>query len=81
MDFETFDKASRGVLGSVVLLKLLKWRHVATLGALISVIGIATSPVTQLLIEYPTHEVPLTPSPMLPTQRPHPWRITRAGLA
>jgi len=66
VDFETFDKASRGVLGSVVLLKLLKWRHVATLGALISVIGIATSPVTQLLIEYPTHEVPLTPSPMLP---------------
>jgi len=25
-DFETFDKASRGVLGSVFLLNLLKWR-------------------------------------------------------
>jgi len=26
-DFETFDKASRGVLGSIYLLGLLKWRY------------------------------------------------------
>lgn len=66
VDFDTFDRASRGVLGSILLLKLLKWRHVATLGALVSVIGIATTPITQLLIEYPSHEVPLTPSAGLP---------------
>ncbi|KAK3997223.1 hypothetical protein QBC44DRAFT_280848 [Cladorrhinum sp. PSN332] len=62
-DFSVFDKASRGVLGSVFLVRLLKWRHVATVGAVISILGIVTTPVTQLLIQYPSRLVaaPLSP--------------------
>ncbi|KAK3346438.1 hypothetical protein B0T25DRAFT_612946 [Lasiosphaeria hispida] len=63
VDFDTFDNASRGVLGSIVLLKLLKWRHIAVVGGVISIIGIATTPVTQLLIEYPSRLTVISPGP------------------
>ncbi|KAK4223230.1 hypothetical protein QBC38DRAFT_425849 [Podospora fimiseda] len=62
-DFGVFDKASRGVLGSVFLVRLLKWKHVATVGAVISILGIVTTPVTQLLIQYPSHLVAVLPGP------------------
>ncbi|KAM7195138.1 Protein of unknown function (DUF3176) domain containing protein [Rhypophila sp. PSN 637] len=83
VDFDTFDKASRGFIGSVLLLKLLKWRHIATLGALISILGIATTPLTQFLIEYPSHLVSLTPSSEFPnaTTRSAQHYQSRVGLA
>ncbi|KAM7198920.1 Protein of unknown function (DUF3176) domain containing protein [Naviculisporaceae sp. PSN 640] len=83
VDFDTFDKASRGFLGSILLLKLLKWKHIATLGALISILGIATTPLTQFLIEYPSHLVPLKPGPDFPnaTARSIQNYKSRVGLA
>ncbi|KAK4184369.1 hypothetical protein QBC35DRAFT_417074 [Podospora australis] len=62
-DFGVFDKASRGVLGSVFLLKLVKWRHMAAIGAAISILGIVTTPVTQLLIQYPSRLVAVPSGP------------------
>ncbi|KAK0671937.1 hypothetical protein QBC41DRAFT_269487 [Cercophora samala] len=62
-DFDVFDKASRGVFGSVLLLKLLRGRHFAAIGAVISVLGIVTTPVTQLLIQYPSRLVATPPGP------------------
>ncbi|KAK0718033.1 hypothetical protein B0T26DRAFT_644845 [Lasiosphaeria miniovina] len=62
IDFQTFDSASRGVMGSVLLMRLLRWNHLAVVGALVSVLGIVTSPMTQLLIQYPMRLVP-APSP------------------
>ncbi|CAP66458.1 uncharacterized protein PODANS_4_3660 [Podospora anserina S mat+] len=65
-DFDVFDKASRGVFGSVLLLRLLKGRQLAVVGAVISIVGIVTTPVTQLLIEYPSRLVSLPPGPDTP---------------
>ncbi|KAK4164068.1 hypothetical protein QBC43DRAFT_211720 [Cladorrhinum sp. PSN259] len=62
-DFGVFDKASRGVVGSVFLLKLVKWRHMAVIGAVVSILGIVTTPVTQLLIQYPSHLVAVPSGP------------------
>ncbi|CZR66586.1 uncharacterized protein PAC_16487 [Phialocephala subalpina] len=57
VDFETFDQASRGPIGSVKLLGTLRFRHLASIGAVISILLIATSPITQQIISY--HERPI----------------------
>lgn len=51
-DLETFDKASRGVWGSVLLLTTVKW-NLATIGACITILGLGFAPFAQqvLLIE------------------------------
>lgn len=51
-DFETFDGASRGVWGSILLLSTVKW-NLATIGAFITILRLAFSPFAQqvLLIE------------------------------
>ncbi|KAH8880476.1 hypothetical protein GQ53DRAFT_833222 [Thozetella sp. PMI_491] len=56
-DFETFDRASRGVWGSLSLMATSRWRHIVTLGAGISVLAIAASPFTQQAITYPVRPV------------------------
>ncbi|KAK3328651.1 hypothetical protein B0T19DRAFT_462302 [Cercophora scortea] len=60
-DFETFDVASRGFWGSVTLLGRLRWRqavhrryNIASLGALVTIFSIMSTPITQQLIAYPT---------------------------
>ncbi|KAF8856529.1 hypothetical protein BDZ45DRAFT_594092 [Acephala macrosclerotiorum] len=57
VDFETFDQASRGPIGGIKLLGTLRFRHLASIGAIISILGIATSPITQQIISY--HERPI----------------------
>ncbi|KAH8601049.1 hypothetical protein B0O99DRAFT_681901 [Bisporella sp. PMI_857] len=56
-DFQSFDEASRGISGSLKLLKLLKGGHLASIGALVSILGLGTSFITQQMIEYPTRPV------------------------
>ncbi|KAF2180377.1 hypothetical protein K469DRAFT_592389, partial [Zopfia rhizophila CBS 207.26] len=47
-DFERFDSASRGIIGSLGLLVRLRFiRHIASLGAFITIIAIAVDPLTQ----------------------------------
>ncbi|KAK0716263.1 hypothetical protein B0H67DRAFT_448388, partial [Lasiosphaeris hirsuta] len=53
-DFETFDTASRGFWGAVTLIWRFKWRSVASLGSVVAILSIVSSPVTQQVIEYPT---------------------------
>ncbi|KAK4220026.1 hypothetical protein QBC37DRAFT_271690 [Rhypophila decipiens] len=82
-DFHTFDNASRGIIGSIGLLRLLKYRHIAAVGAIISLTSIATTPITQLLIEYPSRLVQVTPgSPDFPgaTTRAVEHYQSRVGL-
>lgn len=57
-DFHLLDQASRSPWGSLVLL----WRvrvlgHPVALGALLTVLGGLTSPISQLAITYPVHDV------------------------
>ncbi|KAL4861648.1 hypothetical protein BDV12DRAFT_179942 [Aspergillus spectabilis] len=47
--FETFDAASRGVWGSILLLTTTRW-NLATIGAFVTVIRLAFSPFTQQVI-------------------------------
>jgi len=50
IDFEDFDLASRGPWGSLLLLFRLKHRHVAVLGAWITLLALAIDPFTQQII-------------------------------
>ncbi|OQE26033.1 hypothetical protein PENFLA_c007G08200 [Penicillium flavigenum] len=48
-DFETFDEASRGVRGSILLLTTVKW-NIATIGAFITILRLAFSPFAQQVV-------------------------------
>jgi hypothetical protein len=48
-DLETFDGASRGVWGSILLLTTVKW-NIATIGALITILRLAFSPFAQQVV-------------------------------
>ncbi|KAJ5600170.1 hypothetical protein N7450_001237 [Penicillium hetheringtonii] len=48
-DFETFDGASRGVWGSILLLTTVKW-NLATIGAFITLLRLAFSPFAQQVV-------------------------------
>ncbi|KAJ5425285.1 Protein of unknown function DUF3176 [Penicillium sp. CMV-2018d] len=48
-DFETFDGASRGVWGCILLLTTVKW-NIATIGAFITILRLAFSPFAQQVV-------------------------------
>lgn len=48
-DFETFDGASRGVWGSILLLTTVKW-NIATIGAFITILRLSFSPFAQQVV-------------------------------
>ncbi|KAF9888051.1 hypothetical protein FE257_009316 [Aspergillus nanangensis] len=48
-DFETFDGASRGVWGSILLLTTIKW-NLATIGAFVTILRLAFSPFAQQVV-------------------------------
>ncbi|KXH38439.1 hypothetical protein CNYM01_03580 [Colletotrichum nymphaeae SA-01] len=54
-DFYVFDQASRGLLGSMKMLYRVRLKHTVTIGAILMVISVLSSPVTQLAISYSTH--------------------------
>ena len=59
LDFEIFDDASRGPMGSVQLLYRLKWRALAAcVGAVVTVLAVAMDPFVQQLIYYDSRLVP-----------------------
>ena len=54
-ELQVFDDASRGPLGSLQLLWKIRWKAVvASLGALVCVLALATEPFTQQILSYPT---------------------------
>lgn len=53
-DFEAFDDASRGRMGSLKLLIKLRGLHLASLGAAITVITLAFGPMIQQILSYPS---------------------------
>ncbi|KAK4173131.1 hypothetical protein QBC36DRAFT_360713 [Triangularia setosa] len=57
-DFHLIDQASRGSWGALALLWRVRHRHFVTLAALLSIICVLTSPLTQLAIDYPSRYVP-----------------------
>ncbi|KAH8886374.1 hypothetical protein GQ53DRAFT_610530, partial [Thozetella sp. PMI_491] len=56
--FSHFDEATRSAWGSVKLLGRLRLRHFACVGALISILSIVASPITQQMIQYSTRLEP-----------------------
>ncbi|KAK1640639.1 hypothetical protein BDP81DRAFT_296806, partial [Colletotrichum phormii] len=52
-DFCLLDQASRGAWGSMKLLSRLRFKHTVTIGAILMIVSILSSPVTQLAISYP----------------------------
>ncbi|KAK3317493.1 hypothetical protein B0T19DRAFT_435090 [Cercophora scortea] len=52
-DFLIMDSASRSVYGSIQVALRLHYKHIITLGAVVSLFGIITSPFTQQMIQYP----------------------------
>ncbi|KAK3987180.1 hypothetical protein QBC44DRAFT_400961 [Cladorrhinum sp. PSN332] len=56
-DFHLVDQASRGPLGSAKLALRVRHRHLITLGAMLTIVSVLTSPITQLAINYPVRQV------------------------
>ncbi|KXH40665.1 hypothetical protein CSIM01_06926 [Colletotrichum simmondsii] len=52
-DFQVFEQASRSWWGSMKLLFWVRLKHTVTIGAILTIISILSSPVTQLAISYP----------------------------
>lgn len=52
-DFEIFDNASRGPLGSFLLLIRSKGRALAALGAIITLFSLALDPFFQQVVDFP----------------------------
>lgn len=59
LDVQAFDSASRGPLGSMMMLFQGK-RSLATLGAAVTVVFLAFDPFVQQITEYPTRSAPIT---------------------
>ncbi|KAJ5446849.1 hypothetical protein N7445_001670 [Penicillium cf. griseofulvum] len=59
-DLETFDGASRGVWGSILLLTTVKW-NLATIGAFITILRLAFSPFAQQVVLIEQRDI-ITPS-------------------
>ncbi|KAK4169790.1 hypothetical protein QBC43DRAFT_198702 [Cladorrhinum sp. PSN259] len=55
--FQLMDQASRGPVGSAKLALRVRHKHFITLGAVLSIISVLTSPITQLAINYPDRNV------------------------
>lgn len=61
MDIQRFDDASRGPLGAVILLWTMKVQAiVASLGAVITILALATDPFTQQVLSYPSSPTNVT---------------------
>ncbi|KAK0726256.1 hypothetical protein B0T21DRAFT_385567 [Apiosordaria backusii] len=56
-EFHILDQASRGPWGSFVLLFQVRRKHIAVIGAILTIVSVITSPITQLAISYPVREV------------------------
>ncbi|KAF2011398.1 hypothetical protein BU24DRAFT_426476 [Aaosphaeria arxii CBS 175.79] len=54
-DFEIFDNASRGPLGSALLLVRTKGKTLASLGAAVTLLALALDPFFQQVIDFPQH--------------------------
>ncbi|KAG2002771.1 hypothetical protein GB937_009537 [Aspergillus fischeri] len=79
-DFETFDGASRGVWGSILLLTTIKW-NLATIGAFITILRLAFSPFTQQVVLIKQHEI-ISPADTAAFGYAHNYsRNTLSGLA
>jgi len=57
-DFEVFDQASRGPWGSSVLLYRLRFWHLASIGAFVTVLALASDSFVQQSVSYPLWNVP-----------------------
>ncbi|KAJ5793839.1 hypothetical protein N7457_000438 [Penicillium paradoxum] len=55
-DFETFDGASRGVWGSILLLTTVKW-NIATIGAFITILRLAFAPFAQQVVSIEQRDI------------------------
>ncbi|KAE9993759.1 hypothetical protein EG327_003521 [Venturia inaequalis] len=53
IDFETFDQASRGPWGAILLGARLRTRSIASIGATITVLSLALDPFFQQIVTYP----------------------------
>lgn len=56
-EMHVFDDASRGPWGSMTLLYSLRIRPLASLGALVTLLALASDPFVQLILTYPTRMV------------------------
>ncbi|KAK4194652.1 hypothetical protein QBC40DRAFT_318830 [Triangularia verruculosa] len=68
-DFHLLDQASRGPLGSAKLALRIRHNHFITLGALLTIFSVLTSPITQLAIDYPVREVVDSEDALVPALR------------
>lgn len=59
MDFFTFDSASRGPWGSLMLLGSTRCRHLASLGAAITILALAFETFFQQIVSYPERPIVL----------------------
>ncbi|KAK1505908.1 uncharacterized protein CCOS01_16598 [Colletotrichum costaricense] len=57
-DFHVFDQASRGWSGSMKMLFRVRFKHTVALGAILMIVSILSSPVTQLAINYRQRDDP-----------------------
>jgi len=57
-DFQTFDTGSRSPFGAALLLAKLRHKHIASVGAVIFIIGLLTPAISQLAISYDEVLVP-----------------------
>ncbi|KAF2101109.1 hypothetical protein NA57DRAFT_36112 [Rhizodiscina lignyota] len=82
-DFETFDAASRGPWGSLMLLIRTKGKTLATIGAVITILSIAVDPFFQQLVIFPQKWVAQGTGtmPQLQTYYGSNYNITMAGSA
>ncbi|CAP72647.1 uncharacterized protein PODANS_2_780 [Podospora anserina S mat+] len=58
-DFRVFDEASRGSLGSLLLMIRMKGRPLGIVSCLVLITSIATSTLTQSVVTYPSRMVPV----------------------
>ncbi|KAK4195627.1 hypothetical protein QBC40DRAFT_269118 [Triangularia verruculosa] len=58
-DFRVIDDASRGPWGSLILMGRMRGRPLAVISCLVLVTSIATSTLTQAVVDYPSHMVPV----------------------
>ncbi|CAG7944807.1 unnamed protein product [Penicillium salamii] len=61
-DFQSFDSASRGPWGSVVMLWQHKGATIASLGALITILALAFDPFLQQVLTFPLRQIPMPSS-------------------
>ncbi|KAK4178302.1 hypothetical protein QBC36DRAFT_344725 [Triangularia setosa] len=58
-DFRVFDEASRGPWGSLLLMVRMKGRPLGIISCIVLITSIATSTLTQSVVAYPSHMVPV----------------------